>query len=112
MILYDICPACQARVSVSSSAPTPQDLERHCGERLDLTCDGCQTSFTGEAMRTRARISPTKVLFGIGLSVVLVSMLWNLGWIATFTAVPAFAVVATEQRAVQGYNSLSRRRYG
>ena len=39
MLLYDICPACDARVSVSSSAPTPQDLERHRGERLDLTCE-------------------------------------------------------------------------
>ena len=112
MILYDICPACDARVSIASSAPTPQDLERHRGERLDLTCDGCQMSFTGEAMRTRARVNPAKVLFGVGLSAALVAMLWSWGWVATLTAFTAVAIIAIEQNAVQGYNRLSRRRYG
>lgn len=112
MLLYAICPSCRARVDLRSSATTPQDLERQRGEHLDLTCDGCQTSFRFEAMQTRARVSPLKVAMGLGLSIVLAVVIWEMGYIALIAAAPAFIILATEQNSVKAYNSLSRRRYG
>lgn len=47
---------------------------------------------------------------GLGLSLLLVPTIWELGFIALIAPVPGFIVLASEQNAVKAYNSLSRRR--
>ncbi len=112
MIIYDRCPHCQAQATLKSSASTPQDLERDRGERFIATCDECATAFDVEAMRTRAKVNPSKVLTGLALSIALAALIWNLGYIALIAAAPLFMMIYVEQSAVANYNKLSKRKWG
>lgn len=112
MIVYDKCPDCRAQATISTSAPTPQALEEERGERFVHTCDACSRAFDVEALRTRARINPSKLLFGLAASVVLAAVILSFGYIALLAAAPAIITYSAESSAVKAYNTLSRRKWG
>ena len=112
MTIYNICPSCGNRVDIAGSYNAPQELVQEKGETMSMTCDGCKTTFMGENNRTRARPNPLKIGLGIGGSVVLGAVIWNLGYIAAIAAAPAYIMYKIESGGADTYNSQSRRKYG
>ena len=112
MIVYHPCPHCRAQAAVATGASTPQELERDRGEHFVGACDECGKSFDVEAMRTRARVNPSKLLLGVGASLLLCAVIWLMGYIALIGLAPAFLMYGIESRNVQSYNALSYRKWG
>ena len=112
VIVYHPCSNCRNHVSIKTNVNAPQELLPERGETFNLNCDKCKTTFQAESMRTRARTNPIKLVLGVLGSVVLAAFIWEMGFIATIAAAPAYGMYHLENGNVNAYNSLSLRRWG
>ncbi len=112
MLVYAVCSNCRENSTLTTSATTPNDLAREKGDRFIVPCGNCDQSFDAEAMQTRARPNPRKLLLGMGLSALLFALIWSFGYLAVIAAAPAIISYKLEENAVTNYNRLSNRKWG
>ncbi len=112
MLVYAVCTNCRENSTFATSASTPNDLAREKGDHFIIPCGKCGLSFDAEAMQTRARVGPRKLLLGLGLSALLFALFWNFGYLAVIAVAPVIIIYKLEENAVNNYNRLSRRKWG
>lgn len=112
MLVYAVCTNCRENSTLATAASTPNDLAREKGDHFIASCGNCGQSFDAEAMQTRARANPRKLLLGLGLSALLFVLIYSFGYLALLAAAPAAIMYKIEESAVTNYNRLSHRKWG
>lgn len=111
MKLFTKCNSCKEEISIKSNASTRADLEMEKGEVFNATCTSCGINHKKHVNDVRAKQNNIIVLGGIGISIIVTIVLWNVfGAIGTISGAIPILIWRQQSNSVYAFNTYRVRR--